>query len=59
MEKIKENGTISDEELYYIVYDILVIKDAIENIYSKVNFDKKIKVLPKNNGYFNSVLQVG
>ena len=41
MEKIKENGSITDEELNYIVYDILVIKDAIENIYSKVNFDKK------------------
>lgn len=56
MEKIKENGSITDEELNYIVYDILVIKDAIENIYSKVNFDKKIKVLPKNHGYINSVL---
>ena len=56
MKKIEEKRTITKEELDYIISDILAIKEAIENISSYVNFERKIKVLPKNHGSFNSVL---
>lgn len=53
MEKTKENCSLTYEELSYLYHDILAIKEAIENYSSKT---KKIKVLAKNHGYFNSVL---
>lgn len=59
MEKIKEKYNITDEELNYLVNDVLAIKEAlesIENIFSHKKLAHLIKVLPKNHGYFNSVL---
>lgn len=53
MEKTKENCSLTYEELSYLYHDILAIKEAIENYSSQT---KKIKVLAKNHGYFNSVL---
>lgn len=52
MEKIKENSTITEEELSYLYHDLLFLNKAFKN-YTR---DKKIKVLAKNHGYFNSVL---
>ena len=56
MENNKEKCTFTDEEMNYIVNDILSIKEALENILLYSNFERNIKVLSKNHGYFNSVL---
>lgn len=53
MEKTKENCSLTYEELSYLYQDVLSIKEAVENYSSRT---KKIKVLAKNHGYFNSVL---
>ena len=53
MKKTKENCSLTFEELFYLYHDVLSIKEAVENYSSQV---KKIRVLAKNHGYFNSVL---
>ena len=56
MENNKEKCTVTDEEMRYIIRDILLSNEAVENILLCTNSGLKIKVLPKNHGYFNSVL---
>lgn len=53
MEKTKENRSLTCEEMSYLYHDVLSIKEVLENYSSQA---KKIKVLAKNHGYFNSVL---
>lgn len=52
MKKTNEKLTITVEELNYLYNDLLIFIKSLENYRNS----KKIKVLAKNHGYFNSVL---
>ena len=56
MEKIKVKCDITEEEMNYIIRDMQLSNGVALNILTDTNFERKIEVLPKNHGYFNSVL---